>query len=1001
MASPTQTQLDAFARRLRALETELEELRRQAAAETVASPEEAPAATTLQPPVVPDRLRHAHALLTGEATKQAVRELDRLRAQSLDAGSITELEEMLELLGHFPTASVQRLTFSINQNIRFLRSSDELRDTGPGAPQRAGAGSGPARTTVPWPPAPRQPREPLVTSPEGSGLELADLLGPRALAIAGGIVTLLGIVFFFVLAVNRGWIGPAGRVGLGAAASASVFLAGLELRRRYGPSHSALAAVAAGIAGGYATLLAAASLYGMLPDYAALAVAAGIAGTGVVTALGWRAQMIGGLGLIGAMLVPVAVVAQGGLTALGSAFVAVVLAASGIVALRERWNTLLIAAMAVSAPQIAALLFRPQYEAQAPPRIVLLAAAFSLLYLAIGIGYQLRSGGPRLGQLATAPITGSALLAAGAAERLYGTAGQRGPSLLAIAVFYACAAALFFPRRSAKDLSALLAAVAFTLGAIGLGQLLSGQPLAYAWAGEAAALAWLARRTREVRFQLWSAIYALLALAHVLLIDAPPKLLFTAGERPLHGAPPAAALALVATVFARYARPWMEAFVDEGGLFGLFAPQLRAFQAGQRYLRAGALWLASVASTYALSLAVLSLFTSFNWGHVALSAIWSTLGLAILFTGLRRKSRRLYNGALVWLGTAGLIVIAHGAHALAPTPRAASFIVVAAAFLVAAFGYQLFEQRDRLAELTAGATPLSLGLSWDALATLLHGRAGVVDLQGAGLFALAVLYAALAAAVFRRREQRDFATLLGAAAVILAATAAAMLLTGTDLVLAWAAGGASLAWLSARAREPRLLLPAIGYLAAALVHALALEAPPNDLFSARTDPATGVPAALIVAVAIGIAIRYSRNAATYPPNARSAAWWTSGVLSVYAVSLSTLELAQRAFPQASLQTDFQRGHTAVSAFWGALGLGLLYLGLTRWRSLRIAGFALFAVSLAKIFLYDLPSLSSITRALSFLAVGAVLLLGGFFYQRLSTPLDEDHEDQYAQRAGTP
>ena len=41
------------------------------------------------------------------------------------------------------------------------------------------------------------------------------------------------------------------------------------------------------------------------------------------------------------------------------------------------------------------------------------------------------------------------------------------------------------------------------------------------------------------------------------------------------------------------------------------------------------------------------------------------------------------------------------------------------------------------------------------------------------------------------------------------------------------------------------------------------------------------------------------------------------------------------------------------------------------------------VSLAKIFLYDLAKLSSVTRALSFLAVGAVLLLAGFFYQRLT------------------
>ena len=36
----------------------------------------------------------------------------------------------------------------------------------------------------------------------------------------------------------------------------------------------------------------------------------------------------------------------------------------------------------------------------------------------------------------------------------------------------------------------------------------------------------------------------------------------------------------------------------------------------------------------------------------------------------------------------------------------------------------------------------------------------------------------------------------------------------------------------------------------------------------------------------------------------------------------------------------------------------------------------------------MPSLSSVERALSFLAVGAVLLLGGFFYQRLTLENDE-------------
>src|SRR4030095_12135839 len=66
------------------------------------------------------------------------------------------------------------------------------------------------------PPPPHPPREPRF-----SGRELAfrALLGAKGLAWAGGIVTVLGVVFFFVLAVNRGWIGPSERVGPGALAA--------------------------------------------------------------------------------------------------------------------------------------------------------------------------------------------------------------------------------------------------------------------------------------------------------------------------------------------------------------------------------------------------------------------------------------------------------------------------------------------------------------------------------------------------------------------------------------------------------------------------------------------------------------------------------------------------------------------------------------------------------------------------------------------------------------
>jgi uncharacterized membrane protein len=95
---------------------------------------------------------------------------------------------------------------------------------------------------------------------------------------------------------------------------------------------------------------------------------------------------------------------------------------------------------------------------------------------------------------------------------------------------------------------------------------------------------------------------------------------------------------------------------------------------------------------------------------------------------------------------------------------------------------------------------------------------------------------------------------------------------------------------------------------------------------------------------------------------------------------------------ASVETDFERGHTAVSGLWALIGLALLLVGLLRGSALvRYGGLALFGLSLAKIFLYDLAELSSVARAFSFIFVGALLLVGGFFLQRLSDRLAPSSE----------
>src|SRR5204862_36712 len=83
-----------------------------------------------------------------------------------------------------------------------------------------------------------------------------------------------------------------------------------------------LAAVGAGVAGGYATLLAATALYDMLPTWGALLAASAIAGLGLAVSLLWSSEIVAGLGLVGAMAVPAFLILQVGLTTTGTALVA-------------------------------------------------------------------------------------------------------------------------------------------------------------------------------------------------------------------------------------------------------------------------------------------------------------------------------------------------------------------------------------------------------------------------------------------------------------------------------------------------------------------------------------------------------------------------------------------------------------------------------------------------------------------------------------------------------
>src|SRR5262249_60837611 len=95
-----------------------------------------------------------------------------------------------------------------------------------------------------------------------------------------------------------------------------------------------------------------------------------------------------GICLIAALVAPRLLIIDTGLTTVGAAFVALMFAASAAGGVACRWRWLLIAAAIAAAPQAVALFAD---RARPDGSLLALSAIFCLVYLAAGIGRQLRS----------------------------------------------------------------------------------------------------------------------------------------------------------------------------------------------------------------------------------------------------------------------------------------------------------------------------------------------------------------------------------------------------------------------------------------------------------------------------------------------------------------------------------------------------------------------------------------------------------------------------------
>jgi uncharacterized membrane protein len=208
-----------------------------------------------------------------------------------------------------------------------------------------------------------------------------------------------------------------------------------------------------------------------------------------------------------------------------------------------------------------------------------------------------------------------------------------------------------------------------------------------------------------------------------------------------------------------------------------------------------------------------------------------------------------------------------------------------------------------------------------------------------------------------------------------------LLLDGALLAAALAAEALLLAELARRHRDGPAGAAALVFLGAAAVQGVAMAAPPVSLVTGLAEPLDATVALGAVAAA---AILAAGALATLDRRARPVLLGAAGVALLYLASgLVVTPFESGEAVDSALLSAHQQGQMVLSVFWGLVGVAVLVGGLQRdQHALRLAGLALLGLTVAKVFMFDLATLSSMYRVVSFIGLGLLLLAGAFVWQRL-------------------
>lgn len=448
----------------------------------------------------------------------------------------------------------------------------------------------------------------------------------RLLAWVGGAVTLLGVVFLLVLAVQRGWLGPATRVIGGAGLGGALLATGMWTHRRPGGAVGGYALAATGLAALYLDVVAATALYGYLPVFDGLIAGFLITAAGLMLADRWRAQPLAVGAVLGCALCTPLISPTADATLVG--FLVLLQVVATPVQLRHGWNHL---TWAAAVPALLASVFAVVATMWAPDeRLALVGAASTAALLGIVLATVTATVRP-FDHTSTAVLIASpvpALLAAGLLERR-----AAGSLVCCVAVLLLTIWAAPLLSSWARRLPDVFTGAAGGLAGVAAVQATMTFLQSTVWPTallcEALLLTFGALWLRRIGVLIGSTSYTVVGVGLALFRDIPPLRLLVAD----HPSDTGDVLIGMLTALLAVAIP-----VSAARLGVLSGPP----QAKTLWTLSGLLLLYGTASaTMALVLLIQPERSGFLTGHVLITLSWVVAAIVLLLRGIARSHLRI------------------------------------------------------------------------------------------------------------------------------------------------------------------------------------------------------------------------------------------------------------------------------------------------------------------------------------------------------------------------